>query len=165
MGEPARAGEKVTPLRGRQLTLVAGGATVDTSTIASVKFAKGTREIQSEFKKGDDVIVTFVARVTDVKLGDKYDGHGNIAETVRGHALRIDELRSIGLERAQAAVTAAEAQAADDAADDGEDPAPEPAFDPEPDPDDDGEPGDGEGDDAPEPEPEPDPDDFGDEDE
>lgn len=132
MGEAARADEgKVTPLRGRQLTLIAGGATVDTSVIGGVSFAAGTKDLDAQFKKGDDVRIEVVARVTGVNCVDKYDAHGNIAETIRKHGLRVDEVRVVELERAQAAVTAAEAQAEDDARESGDEPAPEPAFEPD----------------------------------
>lgn len=173
MGDAARAGdEKVAHLptgRGRQLTLIAGGATVDTAVIGGVSFAAGTKELDAQFKKGDDVRIEVVARVTGVNCVDKYDAHGNIAETIRKHGLRVDEVRSVGLERAQAAVTAAEAQAEDDAREDGDEPVrePEPAFeaddgdDPNVDPDAEPEPDDGDDDGEPGDEPEPGDDDGG----
>jgi hypothetical protein len=110
------------------LTLDAGGATVDVSEIASIKFAKGVRDLDREFKKGSDVRVTLVCRVVNADFPDKYDGHGNISETKRRHFLRADELESIEVvaERDFTTVSeaaAAEAQAAADAAADGGDAA------------------------------------------
>lgn len=80
-----------------QLTLDAGGATVDTSIITSVKWGKDTRDLPGEFKKGSDVRVTLLCRVTGVPVDDLYDGHGNIKETVRGHKLRVDEVEKVEL--------------------------------------------------------------------
>jgi hypothetical protein len=77
-----------------QLTLNIGGATVDVAAIKSITWAAGTRELPREFKKGDDVEVTFRARVLGAGGKDKYDAHGNIALTTRGHDLRVDELVS-----------------------------------------------------------------------
>lgn len=74
-----------------QLTLEAGGATVDTSRIASVKWGAETRDLDGQFRKGDDVTVTLTARVTNVAFEDKYDAHGNVTETIRKHTLRVDE--------------------------------------------------------------------------
>lgn len=123
-------GATVTKLHGR-LDDRAGGATVDTSKIDSVRFAAGTKELDAQFRKGSDVRVTVIARVTGTPVDDKYDAHGNVAETIRGHRLRIDEVESIELVRADAAKTAAAAAAEGDPAG-GE----EPPTEPEPDGDD-----------------------------
>jgi hypothetical protein len=74
-----------------QLSLIAGGATVDTSTIGSIKWGAETRDLEGQFRKGDDVTLTLTARVTDVTFSDKYDAHGNVTETIRKHTLRVDE--------------------------------------------------------------------------
>lgn len=108
------------------LTLDVGGATVDAAVIAGVSFAKGTRDLDREFKKGSDVRITVVARVVDVGARDKYDGHGNISETTRRHSFRVDEVESVELVGTDNFVTVgqaaeAEAQAAADAAADGGD--------------------------------------------
>jgi len=77
----------------KQLTLEVGGATVDTSTIGSIQWAAEVRNVgQREFDKGDDVELRIVARVVGVDIKDRYDAHGNVAETIRQHELRIDEL-------------------------------------------------------------------------
>lgn len=80
-----------------QLTLEAGGATVDTAVITSVKWGKDTRDLPGEFKKGSDVRITLLCRVTGTPFDDLYDGHGNIKETVRGHKLRVDEVEKVEL--------------------------------------------------------------------
>lgn len=74
-----------------QLTLEAGGATVDTSTIGSIKWGAETRDLDGQFRKGDDVAIALVARVVNVSFEDKYDAHGNVTETIRKHTLRVDE--------------------------------------------------------------------------
>lgn len=95
------------------LTLDIGGATVDTSVIAGLSWAKGTKDLEREFKKGSDVRITLVARVTEVGAKDKYDGDGNISETVKGHKFRADELESIELVAEADFTTVAEAASAD----------------------------------------------------
>jgi hypothetical protein len=72
----------------QQLSLIAGGATVDTSTIGSIKWGAETRDLDGQFQKGDDVAVALVARVVKVEFEDKYDAHGNVTETIRRHTLR-----------------------------------------------------------------------------
>jgi hypothetical protein len=74
-----------------QLTLDAGGATVDTSRIGSVKWGAETRDLEGQFRKGDDIAIALVARVVEVKLRDVYDAHGNVKETIREHVIRVDE--------------------------------------------------------------------------
>jgi hypothetical protein len=74
-----------------QLTLDAGGATVDTSRIGSVKWGAETRDLEGQFRKGDDIAIALVARVVEVKLRDVYDAHGNVKETIREHVVRVDE--------------------------------------------------------------------------
>lgn len=86
----------------KQLSLSAGGATVDVSEIAGFGFAAGTKKLDGEFKKGADVEVTLRCRVTAVKLVDQYDSQGNVAVTVREHTLRVDEVASADLVNAQA---------------------------------------------------------------
>jgi hypothetical protein len=72
-----------------QLTLDVGGATVDTSTIGSIKWGAETRDLPGQFRKGDDVAVALVARVVAVNIEDKYDAHGNAVETIRKHAALV----------------------------------------------------------------------------
>ena len=104
----------------RQLSLDAGGATVDESVIGTFSFAAGMKDLDVEFKKGSDVRFTFVARVTGVDTEDKYDGHGNIARTIRGHDFRVDQVELAELVNPRAYKTAAEAAAEEDAAGDGD---------------------------------------------
>lgn len=82
-------------VRMQQLTLDAGGATVDSAEIASVKWAAGTKPLTREFKKGSDIEIRLIARVVEVKVKDVYDAHGNISETIRGHVLRVDDTKSV----------------------------------------------------------------------
>lgn len=86
----------------KQLSLNVGGATVDVSEIASVKFAAKADVLDGEFKKGSDVEMTIRCRVVGVKVKDEYDAHGNISGTTRQHYLRADELLSAELIDAQA---------------------------------------------------------------
>ena len=88
-----------------QLTLDAGGATVDTSKIGSLKWGAETQDLGDEFQKGSDVELKIFARVTDVRLQDKYDAHGNVSETIRYHVVRADRVEVLGVtpDRAQIA--------------------------------------------------------------
>lgn len=82
----------------RQLSLIAGGATVDTAKIGSLTFAALVAELERELPKGADVELRIVARVTAVDITDKYDSYGNVKETVRAHDLRIDQLTIEGVQ-------------------------------------------------------------------
>lgn len=92
--EATSAGEKFSS----QLTLNVGGANVDTSQIASLKFAKEVNEIGDQFPKGADVTLQVTCRVTEVKVTDRYDAHGNVSETIRRHVLRADECKIVRTE-------------------------------------------------------------------
>lgn len=98
----------MSPETMQQLSLDAGGATVDTSVIDGVKFAKGVKDLEEGLTKGSDVHLTIIARVTDVKLTDKYDAHGNVAETLRKHTLRIDGLDVVSVTPEQYKIAAEE---------------------------------------------------------
>lgn len=63
--------------------------------ITSIRWGKDTRDLPSEYKKGSDVRITLLCRVTGTPFDDLYDGHGNIKETVRGHKLRVDEVEKV----------------------------------------------------------------------
>lgn len=114
------AGAASNVVRMRQLSLDAGGATVDSSRIDGVTWAAGTKDLEGEFKKGSDVRMTVIMRTVGIHPVDKYDGHGNIAETIRGHDFRIDTVESIEVVNPRAYKTAAEAAAEEDAAGDGD---------------------------------------------
>lgn len=78
--------------RPQQLSLNVGGATVDQAVLGSIRWAAEVNEIDQDFKKGDDVLITVRARVTDVKIRDTYDAHGNVSATVKTFGLRGDDL-------------------------------------------------------------------------
>jgi hypothetical protein len=96
-----------------QLTLDVGGATVDTSTIGSIKWGAETRDLPGQFRKGDDVAIALVARVVAVNIEDKYDAHGNVVETIRKHVLRVDE-QSAKIKEAEAFTVAPDEPPAED---------------------------------------------------
>lgn len=105
------AESNVVPMR-KQLSLDPGGATVDVSKIGGIAFAAGTKDLDDkEFKKGSDVRIVMVARVTETHFKDNYDGHGNISVTDRLHDLRVDAVESIELVNPRAYKTAAEYEA------------------------------------------------------
>lgn len=116
----ASAAENVRALR-PQITLDVGGATADSSEIKGLSWAAGTKELDREFKKGDDVRIVLTGRVVGVPIDDKYDGHGNVRETIRGHKIRVDdvelvELAGSGRFKTTAQAAAEEAEAAEAAA-------------------------------------------------
>lgn len=76
-----------------------GGATIDRAEIKSLRLAKGVGELKAEndLGKGDDVEIRIVARVVEGGGKDKYDAHGNISETTKRLALRVDELDIVSI--------------------------------------------------------------------
>lgn len=78
--------------RSQQLSLNVGGATVDQGLLGSIKWAKEVNEIEQDFKKGDDIIVSVRCRVLGAKPLDHYDAHGNISKTTKTFILRADDL-------------------------------------------------------------------------
>lgn len=86
-----------------------GGATIDSAEIKSIKLAAKVGELDRDLKKGDDVELRIVCRVTGGGSDDKYDAHGNVAETVKGFKLRADELEVVSVNQ-QAFKTTAQAE-------------------------------------------------------
>jgi hypothetical protein len=75
-----------------QLSLNVGGATIDTAKLGSIKFAKAVNEIDTDFNKGDDIIISVRCRILGAHPKDRYDAHGNIVETTKTFDLRADDL-------------------------------------------------------------------------
>ena len=90
----------IADIRPRQLSLIAGGATPDTSAFRLKANADTDVEgMPGQLAKGDSVVLRVEARVVEVGFADKYDkemGKDFPVGTERRHVLVADSLTVIG---------------------------------------------------------------------